>query len=180
MKHRKQTQYLLDFDRVIFDVESYLCDVEREGLNTLRIDPEIWEILDPRTYLYEDALEFLKSSDSQSVSIVSAVEGGLDSRSGEYQRQKIARANIAPLVSAVHLVSGRKGEYIQKLFNGTRTVFVDDKLSQLMSVQEWCPEIQLVQMLRPTAQSAWQRETDSNIPVITSFKELPALIDSNE
>jgi hypothetical protein len=168
-------KFILDFDRVIFDVESYLRDVTKAGLREQYAEPQIWNTLDARAYLYPDALEFLGSRDPRTMAIVSAMSPELGPFAREFQKQKLAHSGMTTLVQEVILMEGDKGIHVKQILDGNPTMFIDDKMHQLMSVREYCPEVQLVQMLRPRGDGRGEGETPFGIRVVTSFGELSQL-----
>ncbi len=169
-------KYILDFDRVIFDSDAYIKTVKTRRLDSLFVDPKIWDILSVRDYLYPDALDFLRAQDRESMTVITAMSPQLGPNARAYQRRKLADSGIAEFVRDVIIMEGEKGPYVRDVYDGAETIFVDDTLSNLHSVQRSCSEVRCVQMLRIKPVRAEEVSENPDIPVVQSFSGLSAMI----
>jgi len=162
-------RYILDFDRTLFSTERFVSAAMLDEQDGSRLTASIWDTYDASSFLYDDTIPFLESLTPAQVIILTAWSERFGPQVYDFQTAKVERSGVAKYVSQVVLVSGDKGPHIGKLLTSEPTVFVDDKIAQLLSAKEHCPELTVVQMIRPSVSGL---ATHPSVPVITSLKEL--------
>jgi hypothetical protein len=162
-------RYILDFDRTLFSTERFISAAALDVQDSSRLTASIWDTYDASSFLYEDTIPFLESLSPEKVVILTAWSERFGPQVYDFQTAKVERSGVTKYVSEVELVSGDKGPHIRKLLTSEPTVFVDDKIAQLLSAKEHCPEVTVVQMIRPSVSGL---PTHPSVPIITSLKEL--------
>ena len=166
----------LDFDRVIFDFRAYIDAIHAAGLTTLRFHPDIWKHFTVSQFFYDDALPFINAH-RKDITIVSAMSPWLGRHACAYQKRKLNVSGLAGQVKEIVVMEGEKGPYVQERAGTARGVFVDDKLSNLLSVHACAPQVRCVQMVRPNDIPEKEAiSTYRHIPSIASFEELERML----
>jgi FMN phosphatase YigB (HAD superfamily) len=165
-------QYIFDFDHTLYETSRFSTDAKAYKENGTLITPAIWDLYDASNYFYEDTLSFLASQKKEDVVVLSAATPAYGPEAHAFQEAKLDRSGVGEYVSQIIVMEGEKGSYIQKLYANQPTVFVDDTLSQLLSAKECCPEVRLVQMVRPGRETYGPVSDTAQIPVISSLYEL--------
>ncbi len=166
-------KYILDFDHTLFDTARFVHDAAEHKKNGTLITPDIWDSYDASSYLYDDVIPFLESIGKEHVQILTAVTTSLGPLSTEFQKAKLYRSGIASFVKEILFIEGEKGDHVKRMYEHTPTVFIDNMLSQLKSVQELCPEVEVVQIIRPDALGTNEIDgTDETIKKVTSLYEV--------
>lgn len=169
---------VLDFDRVVFDVERYRVECAARGVTDRNFTPAIWDTLSPAAFLYPDALEFLARHAAESLLILSAATPAAGPEAVAFQERKLRDAQIAQQVAAVVVMQGDKGQLLFERFGAEPFVFIDDKLAHLRSASALCPQARCVQMIRPGGGAeGGERSDDPEIPVVPSFAAVDAIIE---
>lgn len=169
--------YILDFDHTLFDARAFVQDAHAYKDSGVYVTPAIWDILDAKNYFFDDALPFLQSHTKEHMRILTAMTPSLGPEAREFQKVKLERSGSMDYVSETICMEGDKGPYIQKMYTNEPTVFVDDTVEHLLSAKKHCPDIQVVQIIRP--ELAGVRTSDETIPVITSLDELDSIVARN-
>ena len=162
-------KYILDLDLTLFDSHKYLDASLPYQEDGTWVTPAIWDILNAPDFLYDDVLPFLKETGKENVHILTAMSPHLGPLAREFQKEKVARCGIAEFVAGITFMEGDKGTHITSLYDGSPTTFIDDKLEHLHSCCTHCPEVAVVQMVRPGSRTQANQE---GIPVIESLREL--------
>lgn len=172
----KDMQYILDFDRTLFDTDACKAEqVKRYGTDALGSLQSLEE-LPVETFLFEDALDFLQAHDRSSLHIVSSCAGRTGGWDTAYQRKKLEKSGVAEYVAAVHLVFDQKIKMIRKILTDGPAVFVDDMFSHLTAVQRVLPEVQPVHIARSGTLSAKDEAQYDGIPTIEDLTELDTVL----
>ncbi len=170
--------YFLDFDRTLFDTSAFLAYViKRDGLRKIRSLPEVEAAValdalvesgslkfasgELAQFMYPDAKDFLDQYEGTSV-VVTA---------GNPHLQKAKVANVFkkwPSIDLFYTGDERKGPFIGRVGGSYSApqAFIDDKVMELDSVHEKCPDVLLYEMRRDGAPGS------GAYPVIHSFLEL--------
>lgn len=165
-------KYILDFDHTLMDTDLFSEDATPYKENGLWVTPAIWNILNAPDYLYTDTLSFLQSLKKEDVRILTAMTASLGPEARAFQKVKLAKSNISSFVSDIVFMEGDKGPFVAEMYDGTPTVFVDDRIEHLESAKRHCPEIHAVQIARPTVKKKLPTSTSADIPVVASLDEL--------
>ena len=174
-------KYVLDFDRVIFDVWKYQQAVQEKQLDHLSYTPEMWDTLAVTDFLYADALSFIESKDSRDVVILSAATPSYGPRAVAFQHRKLERSGLKGTVEEIIVMQGAKGEVLKEQYGNELFVFVDDKLEQLLSAQEQCANARCIQLVRAGQQpEGTSVSRDASIPIVTDFAQVRQLTDAWE
>lgn len=168
-------RYFLDFDRVIFDVDAYYKDIENRGLAQLVVHPDVWNVLDAKAYVYPDAIDFLKTHDPNTISVITAMSPQFGPHAREFQKRKVQISGVEAQVGSVIFMEGLKGSHIRDAYSSGPAVFVDDKLEQVASVHRDNPSVIVVHMVRTAPSKEIQFNTPP-FPIINSFVELDNLL----
>lgn len=166
-------RFILDFDHTLFDTNAFSVAAEPYKATGLWVTPQIWDELDARTFLYSDTLDFLNAKQTHELIILSAWTPSLGAESHAFQVSKIDKSGIADLVDKVVVMEGDKGPQVKLLCGGAPTVFVDDRIDHLLATQAMCPEVTVVQMVRP---EVGMLLGDPSVPVVSSLAELDVLV----
>ena len=171
-------KYILDFDRVLFDVGSYKKILDSRGIRDLEFEPSVWDTLTVRDFLYDDVIPFLSSIARNDLIIISAMTPRYGPHVREYQKRKLIDVHLEEYVSEVVVMEGDKAPYVCKYADTFPAVFVDDKLSHLESSLKSCPSIQCVQMIRPNISPEDELVSSrEDIPTIEGLVELNAIME---
>lgn len=171
--------YFLDFDRTLFDTSAFIAYViKRDSLQHLLTLSEADMAVELNTltkggklsfsegelfrFMYPDAVEFLQKKLSECV-VVTA---------GNIELQKAKLENVFQPPYALPLFYTRdeeKGPFLKRMKDSyvAPYVFIDDKPSQLDSVQEFCPDVTSYEIQRG------QWSPSGRYPLLSSFSELP-------
>lgn len=168
-------KYIFDFDHTLFNNDLFREASAAYVESGLWVTPAIWNILEARSFLYEDTVDFLTSLQKEDVRILTAMSPALGSDARNFQKVKLEKSGLAKYVSEIIFMEGDKGPYVQEMHDGTPTVFVDDKLAHLVSVKKMCPKVHVVQMVRPGLEDRIPVSMVKEIPVISSLSELSHL-----
>ena len=175
----KAMTYFLDFDRTLFDTDSFLVYLgerleiapllslsreERsrvlgEALTEGRITFAPGEL---SQFVYADVPEFLRAAGNEAVIVTYGDE--------TIQKAKIESAFAGiPRISALYIGFTHKGEFLKERYlrYGSSPVFTDDLPSELEGVTAYCPSMKLYEMRRDG------KEGDGRWPVIRSLSDLP-------
>ena len=169
-------KYILDFDRVLFSWDAYAGDVKKRGLEHLLVHPDIWDVLDPDDYYYEDTLSFLGSQKKEDLEVISAITPSYGPHAGTYQKRKIERSSIHNYVAHVTVMEGNKAPYVEKIAGAGRAIFVDDKLDNLTATHELCPAILCIQLVRVGGSLESGISTSDDIPVVHDLEGVNAIM----
>ena len=168
-------RYIFDFDHTLFDTDRFSVAAEPYKADGLWVTPAIWDILDASSFFYADTVPFLENLDPTDVTLLTAWTPVLGSEAYEFQKVKVERSGIQDLLTEVQIVEGDKGSHVRELYDGRATVFVDDRVDHLLSAKKHCPDVQVVQMIRP---GVGDLPTDQAVPVISNLNELSNVINS--
>ncbi len=145
-------KYILDFDRTLFDTESFYVEADRINQSEHTFTPRIWESINACGLLYDDVLDWLATKDKNDLYILTAISPKYGSESSDYQKGKLVCSKVNELVADVVFMQGLKAESameIAKRFPSDETiVFVDDTLEQCVSVKEVLPNAICCLMVR--------------------------------
>jgi hypothetical protein len=169
-------EYIFDFDHTLFDTPLFSFEATAYKSDGLYVTPQIWNILDAQKYIYNDVYDFLLRVGPSTVKILTAMTPELGPQSREFQKAKLARSGISEYVSDIIFMEGAKGLFVKEMYTGEPTIFIDDKLEQLLSVKASCPEVFTVQIVRPDLKNTIIASTQADIPVVTSLAELSDLL----
>ena len=102
--------FILDFDRTLFDTEQFYVHLSDRGLRHLVGGVELFENeIDLTQFIYKDAQRFLSEQPRDRLHVVSAVAIATGDAPCEHQRKMIERSGVADQVATVELVAGEKG-----------------------------------------------------------------------
>ena len=162
-------RYSFDFDRTLFATED-LYEAAREiRMQPNWATPQVWDTLDASSFLYPDTITFLEALERQKIVLLTAWDPVLGPQAYEFQKAKVEKSGISKYVDQIVLMEGNKGMHIQELYDGTPTVFVDDKVEHLLAAKECCPDVRVIQMVRPSNAGL---PTDASVQVVTDLAEL--------
>lgn len=168
---------ILDFDRVIFNFDAYIADVQKHGLTDIYVTPRVWDVLKVTDYLFSDAMAFIKNIPKEDMTIISAMSPHLGPEAREYQRRKLAESGMDTYVSKIIVMEGDKAPYVEEHYvPGVVTVFIDDKVDHLWSVKNHIPEIVCIQLVRPGGSLESGISDSREIPVVEDFAGVNAII----
>jgi hypothetical protein len=168
-------QYIFDFDHTLYETSRFSTDAKAYKENGTLITPAIWDMFDASSYFYDDTLSFLSAQKKEDVIVLSAATLAYGPEAHAFQEAKLGRSGVGEYVCEIIVMEGEKGPFIQKLYQNKPMVFVDDTLSQLLSAKECCPEVRLVQMVRPGREIYGPVSESAEIPVVSSLEELSSL-----
>lgn len=170
-------RFILDFDRVIFNVNAYKSALAERDLEALKFDPAVWEQLTVSDFLYDDVQPFIAQVGREQVYILSAITPEYNEKAPAFQRRKVEGSGMAAWVAGVQVMRGDKGPYVAKLAAEQPAVFVDDKLSHLESVRTLAPQVFCVQMIRPGGAPEGENKSDrEDVPIVTSFAAVSTML----
>jgi len=168
-------KYILDFDRTLFDTKAYVETVERAGLTMAeRITPDIWDTYHVRDFLYPEVIEWLQSKPKADIHILTAISPKLGPRATEFQTQKLHSGDFLQLVDGITFMIGDKGSYVKDIAGSSPAVFVDDKVSQHISVKDHAPAVHCALMQRPG--EAVHTTESSDIHIVQNLHEIDTLL----
>lgn len=171
-------RFILDFDRVIFNVSAYKATLAERDLEALKFDPVVWDHLTVGDFIYDDVKPFIEQVGSEQVHILSAITPEYNENAPAFQTRKIAESGIAAWVAGVQVMQGDKGPHVAEIAAEQPAVFVDDKLSHLESVRTLAPQVFCVQMIRPDGVSEEENKSDrEDVSIVTNFAEVVSLLD---
>jgi len=141
---------ILDFDRVLFDVE-YFYTVLTEGATKDEINSAITD-LPLSSFLYSDTVAFLEKY--KKYTLILLTFGDL-----YFQKIKVERSGIVPYFKDIYYTGDKmKAPYIKKMYDLEKSndnlVFVDDEMVHLKETKELCPEMLLIRMRRLGAKAS--------------------------
>ena len=167
-------KYILDFDGTLFNTKGLTEAVIEAQLTDIHTTPEVFDQLSPRDFLYEDTIDFLSRCTDQVyiLTMMSPVDGPYYK---EFQHRKVNDSGIGEYVTEIVYMEGLKGDSVTRLAEGS-TVFLDDRYAQLASVAETCPEVRVVQMLRPDL----DREVYPGVAIVHNLTEFEDLVKTYE
>lgn len=144
-----------------------ILDLVKENINfDNRIYEEVKELIhNTRKYLYDDTISFLEYLKSLNYDIIILTKGNLD-----YQKEKIAMANLEEYYSELIVTMKHKGEL--KLNYG-ESIFIDDNPKEILSILKKNPK-RIIRIQR-------NKSLYSNITIdqdVLSFKTLKEIIES--
>ena len=168
--------FILDFDRVLFDWDAYKAALTRSDKLDLLVEPEVWDEFSPSDFYYDDVVDFLTSVDKDRITIISAYTPSYGEHAEAYQRRKIADSRINTYAREVVVMTGNKAPFVCERTTEV-TVFVDDKLDHLQSVKAMCPSVQCLQMVRSDTLSS-PLSTSSDIPIVKNFAAVNAIVET--
>ena len=141
-------KYIFDVDHTLFDTDKFSEDAEPYKEDGTWVTPKIWDILDARYYLYDDAIETLEKLGKENVELLTAVTPELGPESEAFQKLKLEKSGLMELASSTTFMVGLKGEYVNEITQGEVAAFLDDRKEQLESVREFAPNVLPVLMER--------------------------------
>jgi hypothetical protein len=168
-------KYILDFDHTLYETARFKEDARAYDALETWATPAIWDSLDERSYFYNDTIPFLLTLNRCDVVILTAVSPELGVHARAFQEAKLKKSGIAPFVHEILFMEGDKGPYVEQLYEGTPTVFLDDTLAHLESAKAHCPGVYTVQMVRPGLEHRGPISASSAIPVLSSLEPLKEL-----
>lgn len=107
-------------------------------------------IADTSKFLYADSLDFLRRHQQEEVKILSF-------GNPEWQRRKILAANLQPLVSEIITIDQSKESLCQKWPRSPRSVFINDRGSEIDAIKKVRPDVFAVWIFRP--QTPYHKES---------------------
>lgn len=169
-------KYILDFDRTLFDTESFYRASEAAGFHPEALDVAVWQQLQVTDFIYSDALTFLKQQQPKDVVILTATsEYKYGPAVTAYQKAKVEQEPVNTLVSEVVYVDLDKGPAIQSIAahweEDEPVVFVDDLLANCLAAVEVLPGCRSFVMTRG---SQLPNHPLSVISRVADFAELSA------
>ncbi len=168
-------QYILDFDHTLYNTDLFVSAAGPYRESGLWVTPAIWDILDSKDFFYDDSIQFLKRQQKEHVRILTAMTPSLGPESCEFQKVKVERSGVQTYVSDTIYMEGDKGSFIAEMYDGSPTVFVDDRIDHLLSAKKHCHEILVVQMVRPGLEGKIPTAESEGVPVVNSLSALEAL-----
>lgn len=139
-------RYILDFDRVLFDTDSFSQRLKLEGLGEMERGRQLVDMVEEKgikwsEYVFDEVFAFLSEHGDESVilsSFVSRVRGDNDATEAElefFQTEKITRSGVAKPVSKVVVLAEEKLSELGKLFQ-PGAVFIDDEFKHIQAAQK--------------------------------------------
>ncbi len=134
-------KYILDFDRVLFDTDAFIAELEKEGLGEMDRDEALVTLInekgiDLKEFVNEGVVDFLSKHKDDCIivsSYVSRNRGDNDTSESDlvfFQNEKIRLSGLDVLVSEV-IVTGETKltelENIYKKYDGEATLIDDEK-----------------------------------------------------
>ena len=146
-------KYILDFDRTLFDTDLFIVQLKSDGYSYDALVPEMLDGYLIEKFLYRDVVSFLKDKSKFDVTILTALGSLLyGDRVSEYQKVKVEQEPILSLVGNFIYVEDVKGEAAGEIAAQFHprdpVVFVDDLLSQCLSVKQRLPQSHCFLMVR--------------------------------
>ena len=166
-------RYIFDFDHTLYDTDAFVEAAEPYRASGEWVTPRIWDILDATTFFYGDTIKYLELLQPKDITVLTAWTPALGPESFEFQESKIERSDITKYVGDIIIMEGDKGPIIKELYDDEPTVFVDDRVDHLLSAKKHCPEIMVVQMIRPGVK---ELPTDPTVPFVNSLKEITKML----
>ena len=166
-------KFILDFDRVIFDMDSLYTEIAStnpaaelgtiESLNSITL----------ADFIFPDALDFFTQHPKETIEVVSSCFGKTGTWDLEYQREKVKRSGVANFVRAVHVVEKDKVAVLASLVSNTPACFIDDHTENASTVAAAFPDMNVLYLDR-----TGENKTPANTTRITSLAEVNAIIKS--
>jgi len=175
-------KYILDFDHTLCDTGRFCDDAQPYKESGLWVTPAIWDILDASQYLYAESVSFLKELEKEDVRILTAMTASLGPEARAFQKVKLEKSGVVEFVSDIIFMEGDKGPFLEEMYDGTPTVFIDDKLDHLVSAKKHCPGMYCIQILRDgdtnrmSGINHTERSAREDIPVVHSLAEASTLV----
>lgn len=168
-------RYILDFDHTLFDTDALWAEAAKVGIANVST-PRTWDIFRVADFFYEDTIAFLSSKKKEDVTILTAWTPREGPEAEAYQRRKLEEAALDSYVSNIIMMEGDKSPYVESLYEGEPTIFLDDKAKHLELTKARCPDIMCVQIIRHNATKHIPRVERADIPVVHTLLELDAMI----
>lgn len=166
-------KYILDFDRTVFDTDALYKRLDEQKRSTEAGTLASLESLgDISDLVFSDAMIFFTAHNKTDLCIVSSCKGKSGNWERTYQEKKIEHSGISKFVDQVLVVESGKVAVISELVKkfSEDTVFVDDMLEHLETLNSVDKNLKLVQIKRNPLAST------GNFPVISQLSELDAII----
>jgi hypothetical protein len=145
-------KYLLDFDHTLLDTEKLKQQTAKDGRLDLVGTPEFWKHYAVRDFLFPDVIPWLQSKPKESLHIVTAFKPSQGPQAKAFQEAKCMSDGFSDHFESVTVMEGEKGtvvvEIAERFSVGESVVFVDDRLSQCLSVKEHLPHAYCFLMVR--------------------------------
>ena len=159
---------ILDFDRTLFDTNRF-----RRALPVVYFIKVIfWRKSWLKRFVFDDTIPFLEAHAHTTLILMTY---GLE----KYQQAKISGSGLTTYFKKVIVTKGLKGKEIRGLLHNENyqdpIVFVDDRLYQLESVLEECPEVLVIRMRRPEQPDSGEGSYKGYYEV-SNMQELTALL----
>lgn len=168
-------KYVLDFDHTLMDTDKFVKQVDADGRRDILVTPGIWNYYNARDFLYDDVLDFLMAKPKEDLVILTAMTPSLGPEACDFQKEKLENAQMDDLVSEIIFMTGDKGPYLKKLYDGSPMCFVDDSIGHHDSVQQCEPNIVSFLMQRPGVTPVVSSE-NSAIHTIEHLAQVDAII----
>lgn len=137
-------KYLLDFDRTLFDTDTFSSKVLEDGHGALIGTPEVWHHYTADQFLFSDVVPWLQTKQKDSLHILSAFTPSQGEQAKSFQEAKIASGGFGNLFATITVMEGLKGRaavgITQEFPPHEKVVFVDDRLDQCISVSSALPQ----------------------------------------
>lgn len=166
-------KYIFDFDHTLYCTEKFVEAAEPYKANGEWLTPRVWDLLDASTFFYDDTIDFLKAQKPKDITILTAWTPTLGDKSFDFQRVKIEKSGVSEYVGEIIIMEGDKGPHVKSIYDGTPTVFIDDRIDHLLSSREHCPEVMVIQMVRD---DAGMLPGDPSVPVVSALNEISEVI----
>jgi hypothetical protein len=166
---------VLDFDRVLFDVDRYKKDIVEHGDGALigtRLCVPKYPTL---PYLFGDVTDFFSKLDGNTAYIVTSTKPELGPVVAEYQHMKVEGTGVHTSVRSVYYVGESKIEALHEIAHyhkDEKVVFIDDLLYHLNQVSLSIPQIALFQMRRPTTRLDATENSLTEVSRVESLHEV--------
>lgn len=174
-------KYILDFDRTLFDTDSFISQVEADGKRSILVTTEIWSHYNARDFLYKDVLDWLLSKNKSDIQILTAVTADLGDKADSFQREKLNSANLKKFVSSTTFVTGEKGQSVAEIAKQfpleEKLVFVDDRIEQCLSVKETMSEVICCLMVRDKSLIG-EVKMVNNLKVVSTLADVDVIMSS--
>ncbi len=142
-------QYLLDFDRTVFDMEGLY-----EQISIVNPEAELGTEaslagIDLEALLFPDAVTFFSTHPKDSITVVSSGYGLTGQWDTAYQAAKIQLSNIQQYVGSINVVADSKIATIKRLAREYEdVVYVDDHPENVQDARTHIPGIHVVYINR--------------------------------
>lgn len=137
-------KFILDFDRVLFDTDRFIKDLEAEGINTSNRGRALLEEIEKarinwEAYVYPGVKEFLETHGRRCSVVSSSFSRSGDNDNGQaehdiFQREKIMRSGIGKVLNEeqIRITGEHKREMFAHLKEASvLTVLLDDEPEHL-------------------------------------------------